>query len=290
MLCNVYILLLVLYWQVQFMDIVCVNRYPAWYSDSGRTDLIQLQVKNELITWHLKFKKPVLITEYGAGSVIGMHTVGQHHHQILLLLVEHRAFMKSFQASRSPAIPLTLFHDLLVLRISSSIDLRHVLFGLPLLLYPWGFHSNAVFSIAPVSLHNVSPIQFHFLLFIWFSIDFWWVILHSFSFVILLVHFIFIIISLKHLFTNICSLLFIWLVVFQVPQAYNNTDFTFVLNIRILTSFDMLRYLHTGYSWTNTLFAFLILLATSSSVPPLSDTTLPRYAKDQSSTFPFPLT
>jgi len=64
------------------MDIVCVNRYPAWYSDSGQTDLIQLQVKNELITWHLKFKKPVLITEYGAGSVIGMHMVGQHQHSL----------------------------------------------------------------------------------------------------------------------------------------------------------------------------------------------------------------
>ena len=72
-----------------------------------------------------------------------------------------------------------------VLLISSSIVLRHVLFGLPLLLYPWGFQSNAVFSIVPVSLRNVCPIQFHFLLFIWFSIDFCWVILHSSSFVIL---------------------------------------------------------------------------------------------------------
>ena len=109
--------------------------------------------------------------------------------------------MKSFQALRSPAIPLTSFHDLLVLLISSSVVLRHVLFGLPLLLYPWGFQSNSVFSIAPVSLRNVCPIQFHFLLFIWFSIDFWWVILRSSSFVILSVHFIFII-GLKHLFTN----------------------------------------------------------------------------------------
>ena len=108
------------------------------------------------------------------------------------------------------------------------------------------------------------PIQFHFILFISLSIDFWWVILHSSSFVILSVHFIFII-RLKYLFTNICGLLVIWLVVFQVSQAYNNTDFTFVLNIRILTFFDMLRLLHTGYSWTNTPFAFLILLATSSS-------------------------
>ena len=94
------------------------------------------------------------------------------HHQILSLLVEHRASMKSFQALRSPAIPLTSFHDFLVLLISFSIVLRHVLFGLTLLLHPRGFQFNAVFSIAPVSLRNVCPIQFHFLLFILFSIDF----------------------------------------------------------------------------------------------------------------------
>jgi len=76
------------------------------------------------------------------------------------------------------------------------------------------------------------------------------VVLYSSLFVILSVRFIFII-RLKHLFTNICNLLVIWLVVFQVSQAYNNTDFTFVLNIHILTLFDILWFLHTGYSWTN---------------------------------------
>ena len=69
---------------------------------------------------------------------------------------------------------------------------------------------------------------FHFLLFIWFSVGFCWMILHSYSFVILSIHFIFIV-CLKHLFTNICNLLVIWLVVFHVSQAYNNTDLTFVL-------------------------------------------------------------
>jgi hypothetical protein len=108
--------------------------------------------------------------------------VSRHH--FLLLLVEHRASMKSFQALRSPAIPLTSFHDLPVFLISSSIVLRHVLFGLPLLLYPWGFQSNAVFSIAPASLRNVCPIQFHFLLFIWISIGFCLVILRSSSLLI----------------------------------------------------------------------------------------------------------
>ena len=97
-----------------------------------------------------------------------------HHRQVLLLLMEHRASMKSFQALRSPAIPLTSFHDLSVPLISSSTVLRHVLFRQPLLLYPWGFQSNAGFSIAPTSLCNVCPIQLHFLLFIWFSIGFCW--------------------------------------------------------------------------------------------------------------------
>jgi len=73
----------------------------------------------------------------------------KNHHQVLLLLVEHRASMKSFQALRSPTIHLTSFHDLPMILISSSIVPRHVVFGLPLLLYPRGFQSNAVFSIAP---------------------------------------------------------------------------------------------------------------------------------------------
>jgi hypothetical protein len=65
-------------------------------------------------------------------------------------------------------------------------------------------------------------------------IGFCLVILHSSSFVILSIYFI-LIICLKHLFINVCSLFVIWLVVFQVSQACNNTDFTFVPNIRILT-------------------------------------------------------
>ena len=88
-----------------------------------------------------------------------------------------------------------------------------------------------------ISIHkcnntNVCPIQFSFLLFIWFSIGFWWVIFHSSSFVILSVHFVFII-HLMHLFTNICNVLGICLAVFPVSQVYNNnnTDLTFVLNI-----------------------------------------------------------
>jgi hypothetical protein len=111
-----------------------------------------------------------------------------------------------------PATLLISFHNLPVFLISSSVVLRHVLFGLPLLLYPWRFHSNAVFSIAPASLRNACPIQFHFLLFNWISFGFCLVILRGSSFAILSVYFIFII-RLKHLFINVSILLVIWLVV-----------------------------------------------------------------------------
>jgi hypothetical protein len=121
--------------------------------------------------------------------------------------------MKTFQPLLSPALPLTSFHDLLALLFSPSVALRHVLFGLPLLLYPWEFQSNAVFSVAPVHLRvrNVCPIQLNFFLFVLLSIDSWWAILHNSSFVILSVHFIFII-CLKHLLTDMCSVLVAWLV------------------------------------------------------------------------------
>jgi hypothetical protein len=164
-------------------------------------------------------------------------------HLVIVLLVEHTASLKNFQALRSPAIPLTSFHGLSVFLISSSIFLRHVLFGLLLLLYPWGFQSNAIFSVAPSSLRNVCPIQFRFLLFIWISIGFSLVILHNSSLEILSVYFMFII-RLENLYINVCKLLVIWLEVFQVSHPYNNTDFIFILNICILTTYIDITYIN----------------------------------------------
>jgi len=55
--------------------------------------------------------------------------------------------MKSFQALRTPAIPLTSFHDLLVILISSSIVLRHDLLGLPQCGYLTIVNSGCVFFV-----------------------------------------------------------------------------------------------------------------------------------------------
>lgn len=57
------------------MDVICVNRYKSWYEDPGHTDLIKYQVVNELTEWSKYLSKPIVITEYGAGSIVGQHKV-----------------------------------------------------------------------------------------------------------------------------------------------------------------------------------------------------------------------
>ncbi|CAG0914706.1 unnamed protein product [Notodromas monacha] len=55
------------------MDLVCVNRYYGWYIQAGHTELIQSGVIDEYTKWRSRFKKPIIVAEYGAGAVAGMH-------------------------------------------------------------------------------------------------------------------------------------------------------------------------------------------------------------------------
>lgn len=56
-------------------DVVCVNRYYSWYEDCGQLQLIPEQARLDLIEWHeVSGKKPVIVTEFGADTVPGLHT------------------------------------------------------------------------------------------------------------------------------------------------------------------------------------------------------------------------
>ena len=59
------------------MDVICHNHYYAWYHDPGHLELIQLQLEYDLRQWFEKFQKPVIQSEYGAGTVSGLHMVSQ---------------------------------------------------------------------------------------------------------------------------------------------------------------------------------------------------------------------
>ena len=57
----------------QHFDIIAINRYFAWYTDPGHTELIQRKMFSELENWRRATGKPVMVTEYGADCVAGLH-------------------------------------------------------------------------------------------------------------------------------------------------------------------------------------------------------------------------
>ena len=61
--------------QAQFADIVCLNRYHAWYSDVGEIEIVEQAVKAESYNWMNTYKKPFIFTEYGADTIAGLHAV-----------------------------------------------------------------------------------------------------------------------------------------------------------------------------------------------------------------------
>lgn len=57
----------------QWLDVICLNRYFGWYSDHGHTEVIKMQVLNEMKERYGKYHKPLIMTEYGADTIAGLH-------------------------------------------------------------------------------------------------------------------------------------------------------------------------------------------------------------------------
>ncbi|MBE6742366.1 MAG: beta-glucuronidase [Ruminococcaceae bacterium] len=56
------------------MDVICVNRYYGWYIFPGDLDAA-VQATNEEMKYFENIGKPLMITEYGADAVSGIHSV-----------------------------------------------------------------------------------------------------------------------------------------------------------------------------------------------------------------------
>ena len=54
------------------MDVVCLNRYYGWYNLSGDLEAASYAWNMELDFWE-KIGKPVMMTEYGADTLAGLH-------------------------------------------------------------------------------------------------------------------------------------------------------------------------------------------------------------------------
>ncbi|XP_053970515.1 beta-glucuronidase-like [Hylaeus volcanicus] len=62
----------------EYLDVISFNRYNGWYNNPGRIDTITNRVVGEAEAWHRKYNKPVLMSEYGADTMPGLHELPEY--------------------------------------------------------------------------------------------------------------------------------------------------------------------------------------------------------------------
>ncbi|GES66721.1 beta-glucuronidase [Aspergillus terreus] len=77
-------------------DVLCLNRYFGWYSQTGEIEEAEAALEKELLGWEAKYDKPIVMTEYGADTMAGLHSVlalpWSEEFQVQLLDMYHRVF------------------------------------------------------------------------------------------------------------------------------------------------------------------------------------------------------
>lgn len=58
------------------VDVLCLNRYYGWYTQSGDLEAAKEALRTELDAWSERQPgKPIMFTEYGADTIAGMHAI-----------------------------------------------------------------------------------------------------------------------------------------------------------------------------------------------------------------------
>jgi beta-glucuronidase len=78
------------------LDVICLNRYFGWYLQSGDLADAERVLEAELKSWAEQYHKPIIITEYGADTMPGLHatlpTMWSEEFQSAFLDMYHRVF------------------------------------------------------------------------------------------------------------------------------------------------------------------------------------------------------
>jgi beta-glucuronidase len=79
----------------KYSDVIMINRYYGWYANSGDLAAAEAALEAELRQWEAH-GKPILMTEYGADTVAGLHdltgAMWSEEYQSELLDMYHRVF------------------------------------------------------------------------------------------------------------------------------------------------------------------------------------------------------
>jgi beta-glucuronidase len=79
-------------------DVICLNRYWGWYEDHFDLSNARLHLAKELTGWTEKYNVPIIITEYGADTLAGGHSIHglpwSEEYQVDFLDANHEIFDK----------------------------------------------------------------------------------------------------------------------------------------------------------------------------------------------------
>lgn len=77
-------------------DVLMLNRYYGWYSQTGDLSSAEKALEQELREWESKYGKPIVMTEYGADTMAGLHSAFEQpwseEYQSAFLEMYHRVF------------------------------------------------------------------------------------------------------------------------------------------------------------------------------------------------------
>ena len=77
-------------------DVLMLNRYYGWYAYPGDLAAAERELEAELTAWATKHEKPIIVTEYGADAVAGIHNIAPslwtEEYQAGVLDMCHRVF------------------------------------------------------------------------------------------------------------------------------------------------------------------------------------------------------
>lgn len=80
----------------ELADVVMVNRYYGWYVEPGDLDAAEHGLEAELEQWAERHGKPIIVTEYGADAMSGLHSISaavwSEEYQAALLDRYHEVF------------------------------------------------------------------------------------------------------------------------------------------------------------------------------------------------------
>jgi len=78
----------------QFADFICLNRYYGWYVNHNDLESAIADYRTEIKGWVQKYQVPLVITEYGADTLAGAHSIHNlpwsEEYQVEFLRASHR--------------------------------------------------------------------------------------------------------------------------------------------------------------------------------------------------------